>query len=240
MLEADLIRSGMDSSGSSNAQRAEIIARLAPEYQEARARAEGDAASSVDTANKIRQDRFENLQAALNAQMGAEVMAGTTALDLQAALNPTTSSVIDRDLGSSYASSLLNPTTSTVGVAAPMSIDSALRSVGQLSNSYAQQLTNPGYSYGATDYAGYASGPKLNNYDASTYFNNASNTLNNNYSTASTSATAAQKAAADGAQKAGAAMADGIGALGGVLDNNFTGASDWLGGIFGSKPATKE
>ena len=62
--EADLIRAGMDGGGSSNAQRAEILARIAPQYMKAQAEAARAAGGEVSNINKLRTDRFNNLRTA--------------------------------------------------------------------------------------------------------------------------------------------------------------------------------
>ena len=205
--EADLIRKGMDVGGAANAKRAEVIARLAPEYAKAKARADADAAKGVETANKIRQDRFTNLSTALKNQMSAEQQAGMTGLDLQARLNPSTSAVLDRDVGSAYSAYLNNPRTSTVGIRSPLAIGSAINNAGTLSNDYAQMLNNPGYSYNANTARGYASAPSLNSFDPSNFFNNASTQIGNNYTNAYNAANNQFDRAATASEQYGSALA---------------------------------
>jgi hypothetical protein len=120
--------------------------------------------------------------------MDAEQQAGMTGLDLEARLNPQTSAVLDRDVGSAFNAYLQNPRTSTVGVRGPMSIGSGIYSAGQVSNPYAQQLTNPGYSYAANSASGYASGPQLNSYNPDNFFSNQATAMGTNYTNASNAA----------------------------------------------------
>ena len=219
--EANLIRSGMDMGGSANAQRAEVIARLAPEYAKAKARANADAATGVETANKIRKDRFENLHASLSKQMDAEQQAGMTGLDLEARLNPQTSAVLDRDVGSAFNAYLQNPRTSTVGVRGPMSIGSGIYSAGQVSDPYAQQLRNPGFSYDANSASGYASGPQLNSYNPDNFFSNQATAMGTNYTNASNAANTQFDRAATASEQYGNALST-LGKEGGAfLDQRF-------------------
>ena len=222
--EADLIRKGMDVGGAANAKRAEVIARLAPEYAKAKARADADAAKGVETANKIRQDRFANLHASLAKQMDAEQQAGMTGLDLQARLNPSTSAVLDRDVGSAYSAYLSNPRTSTVGIRSPLAIGSGINNAGTLSNDYAQMLTNPGYSYSANTASGYANAPSLNSFDPSTYFNNASTQIGSNYTNAYTAANNQFDRAATASEQYGNALGQLAKDGGAFLDDMFPNA----------------
>jgi hypothetical protein len=224
-LEADLIRKGMQGGGSSNAQRAEILARIAPQFMRARADANTQAGREVAAENQIAQDRFKNLREALGVNLDAEQQVGTTGLDIQARLsNPSTSGVLDRDVGSAYnAYTSRGPSTSMVGVSGPLDIDSQIRSIGNLSQGYGSTLNMPTLSMAGTQASGYAAMPNLNTPDANTFFQQGSTALNSNATNAQASADKAYDRTADAYRAAGSAGADVVTSLGSFLDEKKPG-----------------
>ena len=222
-LEADLIRKGMEGGGSSNAQRAEIIARIAPQFARARADANTQAGREVATENQILQDRFKNLREAIGVNLDAEQQVGTTALDMQARLsNPSTSAVLNRDIGSAYnAYTSRGPQTSLTGVTGPISIGSQVRDIGNLSSGYGSQLSMPTLGMTGTDARGYAAAPTLNTPNYTNFFDAANTGSRQNLTDATSSANQAYNRAADAFRARGSARADFIGQAGTLLDDVF-------------------
>jgi len=219
-LEADLIRRGMQGGGSSNAQRAEILARIAPQFMRARADANTQAGREVAAENQIAQDRFKNLREALGVNLDAEQQVGTTGLDVQARLsNPSTSGILDRDVGSAYnAYTSRGPSTSMVGIDGPLSVDSQVRNVGNLSSGYGTMLSMPTLGMDGTQAAGYASMPQLTTPDYNNFFQQGSTALNSNATNAQASADKAYNRTADAYRAAGSAASDIISQTGSLLD----------------------
>lgn len=228
-LEADLIRRGMQDGGSSNAQRAEILARIAPQFMRARADANTQAGREVAAENQILQDRFKNLREALGVNLDAEQQVGTTGLDIQARLsNPSTSGILDRDIGSAYnAYTSRGPSTSMVGIDGPLDIDSQIRNIGNLSQGYGSTLSMPTLGMDGTQASGYAAMPQLNAPDYQNFFNTGSNALQANASAAQTAANAAYDRTASAYENMGSAFSDIVSSTGALLDEKFP---DGIGG----------
>ena len=217
--EADLIRAGMDGGGSSNAQRAEILARIAPQYMKAQAEAARAAGGEVSNINKLRTDRFNNLRTALQDRLNQEQMAGTTGLDIEARLtNPQTSAVLDRNIGSAYNPyTARGPQTSMVGIDGPLRVGSEVRTLGNIGSGYGSTINMPNLNAAGATASGYASAPNLAGANPNQFFNAANTGVNAILNNATAAETAGFDRAATAASQAGSAYADvfkNVGALG--------------------------
>ena len=232
---ADLIRSGMDTGGSSADQRAEILARMAPQYAKAQADAYNQAASEVGAINKVRNDRFANLRAALGTTLDAEQQVGTTALDIQSRMMPRTSGVLSRDIGSAFNPyTARGPNTSTVGVRSPLTVGSQVRAIGNPSIGMGTTINMPNLSMQGTGAAGYAAAPNLSGYDPNQAMNRYMTGMNNLATSTSTAATNAYNNAADAYGSLGGTTADFMTATGALLDDLYPGGIRFGGGDAGT------
>ena len=229
--EAELIRRGMDQGGSANAQRAEILARLAPSLVRAQAEANRAAAGEVGAENKMRQDRFNNLRTQLLTQLKAEQDAGLAGLNLAANLTaPRTSAVLDRDIGSGVSAYTIGgPATNMYGIGDLNRIDSAITSPLNISSGYGSLLSMPNMNVSGSTNAGYYDGSMgQNTYDPYNYFNLANTGINNLYNNASANLTSANETALASSKAYGenkAELFDLIGSAGDYIQDNYFGVT---------------
>lgn len=100
--EAALIRRGMDANGSGDSveQRAEMVKRLAPEYQKAVSQAEAEAQQLVGARNQNLTSQYELLKDQRSRALQEIMGAGSAGLDIEASLNPAITGILSRDVGS--------------------------------------------------------------------------------------------------------------------------------------------
>lgn len=100
--EAGLMRRGVDANGSADSMeaRAEMVARLAPAYQDALMRAETDAQGIVEGKNKNISDRFGALRDARDRALSEAQLKYGAGLEIEAGLNPVDTGIYSRDVGS--------------------------------------------------------------------------------------------------------------------------------------------
>lgn len=138
-LEASLIRRGMDTGADSGEQRAEMLARLAPEYQKALLTAQQEASGIVEGNNKTLMDRFNALRTARETALNEAQLGEGAGMDLISRLGELNSGILDRDIGS--AAEYIRRGVSELGVQGPVSINSSIYDDLQPSDGVSQYLS---------------------------------------------------------------------------------------------------
>lgn len=137
-LEAALIKRGMDTGGDSGERRAEMVARLAPEYQKALLTAQQEAVGIVDGNNKTLTDRFNALRQAREIALNEAQLGEGAGLDMISRLGELGSGVLDRDVGSG--AEYIRRTLSELGIQSPVGINSGIYDDLQASDGISQWL----------------------------------------------------------------------------------------------------
>lgn len=140
-LEASLINRGMDTGGDSGEQRAELLARLAPEYQKALLTAAQEASGIVEGNNKTLMDRFNALRTARETALNEAQLGEGAGVDLITRLGELNSGVLDRDVGSS--AEYIRRASSELGVQGPLAIGSAIYEGRAPSDGVSQYIGTP-------------------------------------------------------------------------------------------------
>jgi len=241
--EADMIRTGMDAGGASNAMRAEIMARMVPALAEASVAADTQAANFVGSKNSTLKDRFAALRAAQGANLENEVQAGMAGLDLINGVRQAPSGVYDADVGSASDSNLVRLMSSEQGVTGPINVNSRIRNINSPGMSIADYIQGPGSNVSYSTAKGYASDkPSLPEYDFNAFFDRASTNNNNAARTAAYSANDWYDRASKSAGNFGSSITDFLTEAGGGQrrtpnqnppPTEAGGNEGWFGDIFG-------
>lgn len=138
-LEASLISRGMDTGGNSGEQRAELLARLAPEYQKALLTAEQEAGGIVDSRNKTLTDRFNALRQARETSLNEAQLGEGAGMDLISRLGELNSGILDREVGSG--AEYVGRRSSELNVTGPVAVGSSIYDNLTASDGISQYLT---------------------------------------------------------------------------------------------------